>query len=215
MRSIFAQCIAVFALASMAVALPNSAQAIPVLTFDENTGGNANNGNQSVGWQFDVLSSLTVTGLGWFDENVDGLAVAHRVGIWDPTGALLASAVVPAGTTAPLDGQFRTVAISPITLTVGNGYIVGGENFATNTERLASNVTQTVNPSIRYIDATFSLIGSGFERPTNFSVATTGFYGPSFSIIPEPSSFVLLGLGLPALFVGRWFGSRQRVVTSV
>jgi hypothetical protein len=172
----------------------------PALTFYEGTGGFANNQDQSVGWQFDVLSPVMVTGLGWFDEGGDGLVTAHMVGVWDGTGTLLTSVLVPAGTAASLDGQFRTVGITPIVLGVGTGYIVGGENFFSNTERLASRVDQTVDPRLRYIDATFSNIGSGFVRPTQFSVADTGFYGPSFSLdsvppIPAPGALVLGMLG--------------------
>ena len=179
-----------------------SAWATPALTFTPGT-FTAANSNQSVGWQFDVLAATTVTGLGWFDDNADGLGLAHQVGIWDPSGALLTSATVPAGTAAPFDGQFRTVAVAPITLVPGNGYIVGGENFATSTDRLASNVpAQTVVPTLRYIDATFSTIGSGFVRPATLSAATNGFYGPSFSV-PEPAAAAVLFLGSSCLLVRR------------
>lgn len=181
------------------------AQADPVLSFDETTGGSGANQNQSVGWQFDVVQSITVTGLGWFDEGANGLSDRHTVGIWDPDGNLLASVIVPGGTAAPLDGQFRTVAITPLVLAPGAGYIVGGENSVSSTDRLASNVTQTVDPRITFVDATFSNIGSGFTRPTSFSVATSGFYGPSFSVrpVPEPGSVALLGIGMAGAFAVR------------
>lgn len=169
----------------------------PVLTFNATTF--SNNVNQSLGWQFDVLAPIPVTGLGWFDDSADGLSHAHQVGIWSPTGSLLKSAVVPAGTAAPLDGQFRTVSVSPITLTPGNGYIVGGENFADSTDRIASNVQQFVIPQLRYIDATFGSIG--FVRPFSFSAANTGFYGPSFSTVPEPTAFG--GVLAAAIFLRR------------
>ena len=182
---------------------PGLAFATPVLTFTPPPNFTAANGDQSVGWQFNVTAPVTVTGLGWFDQNADGLSHAHQVGIWDPAGALLTSGTVPAGAAAGFDGQFRTIPVTPITLVPGNGYIVGGENFAASVDRIASDVpSQTLDPRVSYVDATFSGIGSGFTRPTSFSVAVTGFYGPSFSV-PEPSSCVALAVGCAALVARR------------
>jgi hypothetical protein len=191
------------AAAALGVGFVSAAWAVPALTFTPPAVFSAGNANQCVGWQFDVLQPTTVTGLGWFDDNADGLGLAHQVGIWSPTGVLLTSTTVPAGTGAPFDGQFRTVAVTPITLVPGNGYIVGGENFTNSPDRLASNVpAQTVFPTLRYVDATFSLAGPGLIRPTNLSVAENGFYGPSFSVVPEPS-IAAGGVTLAALLLRR------------
>jgi hypothetical protein len=154
-----------------------------------------------VGWQFDVLSSLTLDGLGWFDAGQNGMAMAHPIGIWAPDGTLLGSVTVPSGTSAALDGQFRMVPVAPFQLSPGAGYIVGGLNFAANTERIAENVVQSVDPRISYSYATFSLLDSGFTRPTHISNATTGFYGPSFSVVPEPSLFLFVSGAAAAWFL--------------
>jgi hypothetical protein len=189
---------------SFAVSMAFTASA-SVITFNPATGGTAANADQTVGWQFNVLSPVTVTALEWYDSAGTGLSRAHTVGIWGPTGTLLTSIVVPAGVAAPLDGLFRFQAIAPINLAVGNGYIVGGQNFAASTDLMACGsggscdglLVQTIDPRLAFVNATFSL-GAGFTDPTSASIAHEGFFGPSFSTpaIPEPSSMALLVIGL-------------------
>lgn len=195
-------------LAALLTAATQVAMATPVVDFNPAGGATGNNNdNQSVGWQFNVLSQTTVTGLGWFDEGLDGLSTDHEIGLWAPDGTLLVSALILSGTANALDGLFRTVGISPLVLAIGDGYIIGGVNTAGTTDRLAFDVSPTVNSSIHFVDATFGGIGIGFERPTNPSAAVDGFFGPSFSVqdtraVSEPGSFALFtlagvaGLGL-------------------
>jgi hypothetical protein len=99
--------------------------------------------------------------------------------------------------------MFRSELVAPVTLPVGNGYVVGGQNFFANTDRLACGsgggcdglLAFTLNPpSLAFVNATFSGFG-GFQEPTNFSIAHEGFFGPSFSIVPGP----IVGAGLPGL----------------
>jgi hypothetical protein len=163
------------------------AASAPAITINEATGVGGANQNQTVGWQFDVVTPVVVSGLGWFDEGANGLGTAHTVGIWAPNGTLLTSVLVPAGTGAPLDGQYRIADIPDILLPVGTGYIIGGENFSTSNDRLVANALQVVDPRIHFVDATFSLVGSGFVRPTYFSIADTGFEGPMAALVPEPA----------------------------
>jgi hypothetical protein len=105
--------------------------------------------------------------------------------------------------------MFRFVNVAPVALAVGNGYVVGGENFAANTDRLACGsgggcdglLTQTLDPRLAFVNATFSNLGSGFVDPTQFSIAHEGFYGPSFSAAAVPAPLIGHGL-LVVLAVG-------------
>src|ERR1700730_1244531 len=38
--------------------------------------------NGMYGWTFYLLEPITVTGVGWYDDGLDGLAHAHEIGIW-------------------------------------------------------------------------------------------------------------------------------------
>jgi hypothetical protein len=187
-----------------------SAAPIPALTFNEAGGGFGSNLNQNVGWRFDVLSPTYVTGLGWFDQNHDGLGTSHEVGIWDANGTLLTSAIVPSGTAARLDIQYRVSDINPLLLSVGTGYVVGGLNTEQSGDRLAANVSFTIDSRLAFSHATFSTFTSTLLEPTNNSVAVSGFFGPMFEIdsVPEPSTLVLVGFSGIVLVVMRRISSK-------
>jgi hypothetical protein len=92
----------------------------------------------TVGWSFKPTVDIEVTELGCFDAYQDGLAHAHRVGIFDAhTGRLVASVTV--GPKSALDGAFRweeirgkAVEVDGVTwhadscvLVAGHAYVVG------------------------------------------------------------------------------------------
>ena len=156
---------------------------IPAIDFTAGTGGCGGNNSQSVGWSFDVVNTVSVDHMAWFDDGLDGLEIEHEVAIWAPGGSMVAgtNVTIPAGVAAALDGHWRVVPISPVTLPPGAGYIVGGYN-GFHAECLTMNIAQTVHPDLNYIDATFSPLGAGLAAPTNFSIASSGFYGPGFMI---------------------------------
>jgi len=147
------------------------AQSTHVIDFDTSTGLCGGNSDQNV-------SAMT-----WYDDFQNGLTLSHEVAIWNPDGSIAAGPVViPAGSGATLDDIWRRVDINPVNLGSASGYIVGGFNGAGQSDCLAFDVTQTVDSNITFIDATFSGFNTVLERPTNFSVAINGFYGPSFKI---------------------------------
>ncbi len=155
------------------------------IDFVAGSGGCGNNSEQTIGWQFDVVNTVSVSAMAWFDEYGDGLQLPHEVGIWDPSGTLIEAThvLIPFGTTATLDGIWRIVEITPAELLLpGDGYIIGGYNGSGQSECLSSDVDQTVHPNLAYFDATFALPSSRFDRPTMLSLADNGFYGVGFQI---------------------------------
>jgi hypothetical protein len=61
----------------------------------------------TMGWSFEPNDELSLTHLGFFDAQGDGLDVSHRVGLWTADGDLLAEAYVPSGTDASLLDGYR------------------------------------------------------------------------------------------------------------
>jgi hypothetical protein len=189
-----------------------SAAATPALAFNEVSGGSGLNQNQNVGWRFDVLSPVYVTGLGWYDENHNGLGISHEVGIWDANGTLLTSIIVPSGTVSRLNLQYRMADINPLLLAAGAGYIVGGLNSDQSGDQLAARAF-TIDSRLAFNHATYSGFTSTFGEPTLNSIGFAGFFGPMFEIdsIPEPTSYGLVVFSGIVLFFLRHLGKGGKI----
>jgi cysteine-rich repeat protein len=89
-------------------------------------GGGSGGAGVVEGWEFTVSSSVTVAALGVFDEpSSAGLAEPHAMAIWNGSQQVLATATVPAGTSATLVNGFRYVPIAALILTPGQNYTIG------------------------------------------------------------------------------------------
>ncbi len=161
-----------------------------------------NTGTWTLGYSFMVNSQITVTGLGVFDDNSDGLNVSHDVGLWDSSGNLLTWTTVGAGTVAPLNGYYRMATISGYTLTAGNIYYVGSVNGIDNDGWLQDPSTLVAAPQITYLSRQYEFSGGGLVFPDLAGSGTTGYFGGNFefgtSSVPEPGSLLMLGSGVLA-----------------
>ena len=110
--------------ASLVFAGTNVAQAAPLLSITNTVGQTLGNPPFTLGFEFTATSTFWATDLGFFDSSADGLAEAHAIGLWDNSGTLLASTVLPSGMAGTLVSGFRYVPIAPVLLTPGS-YRVG------------------------------------------------------------------------------------------
>jgi len=196
----------------------------PTLLAHPNPGAERNDFSGTVGYEFTTGSTaVTIKALGMFDQNIDGLATSHQVGLWvggDGPHTLLGSVTVASGTTDPLIGFYRyhdlatAVTLQPNqTYWVAAEIISGGDAWHNQgNPGLATFTTPTFSgytfgDGVR--EAGVFRVGS-FGVPTNRDTDTilnNIFGAPNLLAIPEPSTFLLAALsvlGLPA------WGRRRR-----
>jgi hypothetical protein len=195
-------------------------------------GFNEAHGNGMVGWTFNLQQTLTVTAVGWYDDGQDGLSRPFQVGLWQdlsgyfdpgstPTqllGTPTRGITIPGGTTSSLQGVWRVVPLpTPLNLLPGN-YELGGLDTASTPDVIKYVKADTGNPipptvSGMTIGQCFYAFGGG---PSTFQLQySTGFIlvnglelGPMlFTNVPEPSGFMLLGLGVCALLAFKVFST--------
>jgi hypothetical protein len=159
--------------------------------------------------------NVAVSQLGVFDNGGDGLENSHQVGLWrlDPAtlqGTLLASATVPAGTTASLIGGYRFVPISPVSFGPLDLGVVAGQYSTGDGDDLVTPVPSLNFPGALQIfpPGRFGL-GTGLPYPDQgLSPPCTGCSAPifweanfQFQDVPEPSVGLLLLPGLTYLLL--------------
>lgn len=165
--------------------------------------------DQLYGWNFSVLSPISVVDLGVFDFGSDGLATAHDVGIFRASnGSLLGSATVPAGVAAGLDGGYRYTATPSFVLAPGDYVIAMTMPFVSSDAQYIFTDSGSVvtAPEIQYLTSAFDGSSSlAFPNPSNNGQYKEGMFGPNFrfgpaTVTPDASSTMgLLAAGVTAL----------------
>ncbi len=160
-------------------------------------------GQTTFGWAFTITAPISITNLGYFDFQGDGLTDSHPIAIWAGTGGSpLAMATVPAGTSATLLDGVRYVPITPIILPAGT-YVIGGFSMNLTDSVAIESAILTTAPGISYAGAR-SAQGSSLTFPAgNTQGYSNGDFGPNFQFVavPEPSIAALVLVG-GAVFVG-------------
>jgi hypothetical protein len=155
----------------------------------------------TAGWTFQTANNITVTDLGCFDylfvNKPAGTSI--QVGLWGPGGGspLASDTVTPSST--PFN-QTLYQSITPVVLFSGQLYHIGVYYNGTLGFQVpdASGGSVTASPGIQV--GALALSASGFAFPAEQSGTAGSIYaGPNFRYqgggVPEPSSWVLLGLG--------------------
>jgi hypothetical protein len=151
--------------------------------------GNANGVvGATIGWSFTPAVDLTVTQLGVFDVDGDGLARAHGVGLWTSGGSFVVATGVPAGVAAPLTGGARFVDIAPVTLSAGTSYVIGAYYVDSTDTWLTDGI---LGNELAYHPALAAGAGrtSGASGSLGFPATAVGLprVGPTFAFtLPPP-----------------------------
>ena len=162
--------------------------------------------NATAGWSFQPATNISVTELGcvanFFTQNPAAASV--QVGMWTTNGSvtLIASSSITAGSTNIDQSLYESV--TPVVLSPSQTYFIGayfpGGFFSLD----EANPTINSGGVIRSLDilGLASAEGTGgFAAPIGGSPPTPNgaFLGPNFRYyeggVPEPSSWLLLGLG--------------------
>lgn len=192
----------------MGVAVSVPAQAVTIGVDFPMPDQTANDNQYNLGWSFTANSDVTVVGLG----NFFGQPVWPRdqqVGLWDSSHNLLASAFVRDTDALLGSAPWRFRSITPVQLTGGQTYVVGGQGGAVYT----STASPTFDPRISYIELRLFAVGDGsnaplFEPTDTNAGGCCGWFGGNIELAsqtPLPAALPLFtgGLGVLALLARR------------
>ena len=208
------------AAAAAAMSVATGSAALAAAGWEFTTPGNSfTNGQWDFATAFTANSAVTVSGLGYYADPVTGNADGNPVALYQcadaaclTTGTLLASANVT--NIYALNGHFRYVTITPVTLVAGDSYEVAGvsnsDNYTWNDPGF------TVDPALTIL-TTSGQASRWDHSPTPDFLTSSGFidlggedgyWGPDvflgpasgFTIgAPEPSTWAIMLVGIAGI----------------
>jgi hypothetical protein len=183
----------------------SSVAATPILTFTDGF-SEGPIGDTVGGWEFEVFSSIVVDGLGFWDDDSDGLDRNHDVGLWTLAGDLLATTTITNAAAPETNGAgpgwwlFSDIG----QLVLGSGsYILGATFIDQDSDHAGIDVSSTTITGVNFVmgrqaSGSSSLIFPGDPVPDG-----VGVFGPNLRLasdsVPAPATVVLFGLGLAGL----------------
>lgn len=186
----------------------------------------------TLGWSFRPSVDIEVTALGFFDYCNNGFESPHLLGLWRADGTALREVQLDKGLAGTPVGRYRYSTIEAVQLTAGELYVIGAsipyvEHLSTHVLQVVDICAWDITPGIIYddsvvLDSHIEIVdtaryhsgdplasgqGAGTLRFPEAMTATDEFFAPNFTftVVPEPCSLAVLGLG--CLFLVR---SRSR-----
>ncbi len=171
--------------------------------------------NETYGYEFTVGSQdISVNALGVWDPSLGvGLIDSHDVGLWDELGNLLTSVTIPSGNLSTLSasGFWYEPISGSLTLSANATYVLGAKYplWAPSMDTGVIFATTTSDPEITLGDARRTSTMTFAFPDIILGSLNDGYFGPNldYTVVPEPNTIAILGLGL--LAGARLRGSRR------
>jgi hypothetical protein len=149
-------------------------------------GGIITNYAYAHGWWFTPTTDITLTRLGLWDEDQDGLAQGHDVGIFEVANPSVALATAFIDSSDPLSGDSRFEAVDSVVLSAGTAYYLLANNFMIDRYVYGSGNVGFA-PEINWLGYSYSLTSNSIFCYPIHAQGLPGDLGPNFQYIPVVS----------------------------